>query len=119
MDVSVAGSPTCLAGLRHAVRTSLQQLPDATISADVVDDLVLAVSEAATNAILYGSCTIQPLKVPSRYQVAGWRRRSATGRPASRTAPLTSACGRGLWLIGRLVDESCLAKTRPGTLVLL
>jgi hypothetical protein len=52
MEVSFAGSPTCLAGLRHAVRTSLQQLPDATVSADVVDDLVLAVSEAATNAIL-------------------------------------------------------------------
>jgi anti-sigma regulatory factor (Ser/Thr protein kinase) len=30
----------------------LQQLPGATVSADVVDDLVLAVSEAATNAIL-------------------------------------------------------------------
>jgi len=52
MEVSFAGSPTCLAGLRHAVRTSLQQLPDATVSADVVVALVLAVSEAATNAIL-------------------------------------------------------------------
>jgi hypothetical protein len=41
------------------------------------------------------------------------------GPPCIPHRSLTSACGRALWLIGRLVDESCLAKTRPGTLVLL
>src|SRR5947199_264713 len=51
MEISVAASPSCLAGLRRAVRERLEEAPG-----DVVDDLVLAVSEAATNAILYGSC---------------------------------------------------------------
>jgi hypothetical protein len=46
------GHDGCLAGLRRAVRSSLQALP-AAIPGDVVDDLVLAVKEAATNAILY------------------------------------------------------------------
>jgi hypothetical protein len=37
--------------------------------------------------------------------------------PASHSAPLTSPCGRGRWLIGQLVDELCLARVRSGTLV--
>jgi anti-sigma regulatory factor (Ser/Thr protein kinase) len=110
MDVSLAGSPTCPAGLRHAMRTSLQQLPDATISADVVDDLVLAVSEAATNAILYGSCNLQPVKVTIGVQ-GGWIEATIRdhGRLPSRPASLMSLRGRGLWLIG---STSC-ALPRP------
>jgi anti-sigma regulatory factor (Ser/Thr protein kinase) len=49
----------------------LQELPGATIPADVVDDLVLGVSEAATNAILYASCDAQPVKVTIGVQ-GGW-----------------------------------------------
>ncbi len=54
METSFAGSPSCLAELRRAIRHSLAKMPGA-IPDEVVDDLVLAVSEAATNAILYGS----------------------------------------------------------------
>jgi hypothetical protein len=43
-------------------RSSLQQLP-AALPGDIVDDLVLAVSDATTNAILDGFCNIQPVKV--------------------------------------------------------
>jgi len=70
MELSVAGSPTCLAGLRCAVRSSLQELP-AAIPGEVVDDLVLAVSEAATNAILYRSRDAQPVEVTIRVQGGG------------------------------------------------
>jgi anti-sigma regulatory factor (Ser/Thr protein kinase) len=49
---------------------ALQELP-AAIPGDVVDDLVLAVREAATNAILYGSCDAQPVKMTVRVQ-GGW-----------------------------------------------
>jgi anti-sigma regulatory factor (Ser/Thr protein kinase) len=99
------------------VRTSLQELP-AAIPGEVVDDLVLAVSEAATNAILYGSCDAQPVQVTIGVQ-GGWIQATIRdqGRPPSHTAPLMSLRGRGLWLIGQLVDELRLAKARPGMLV--
>jgi anti-sigma regulatory factor (Ser/Thr protein kinase) len=113
----VAGSPTCLAGLRP-VRSSLQELPGATIPGDVVDDLVLAVSEAATNAILYGSCYAQPVKVTIGVQGGGIEATIRDqGRPPSRTAPLMSLRGRGLWLIGQLVDECTLPRPAQGHLV--
>jgi len=48
----------------------LQELP-AAIPGEVVDDLVLAVSEAATNAILYRSRDAQPVKVTIRVQGGG------------------------------------------------
>ena len=84
----------------------------------VVDDLVLAVSEAVTNVIRYGSCNLQPVKVAVGVQ-GGWIQATIRdqGRPPSRTAPLMSLRGRGLWLIGQLVDELRLAKARPGMLV--
>jgi anti-sigma regulatory factor (Ser/Thr protein kinase) len=120
MEISFAASPSSLARLRRAVRTSLREVPGA-IPSEVVDDLVLAVSEAATNAILYGSGDAQPVTV-TVWVRGGWieatvRDRGCPSTP--RMAPVTSLRGRGLWLIGQLVDELRLAKARPGTLVTL
>lgn len=120
MEISFAASPSCLAGLRRAIRRGLQEVPGA-IPSGVVDDVVLAVSEAATNAILYGSGAAQPVTVTVRVG-GGWIEATIRdrGRPAaSRAAPVMSLRGRGLWLIGQLVDELRLAKARPGTLVTL
>ena len=122
MEISFAGSPSCLAELRRAIRHSLAEVP-AAIPDEVVDDLVLAVSEAATNAILHGSGDAQPVTVTVRVG-GGWVeatiRDRGRGRPcAPRTAAVSSLRGRGLWLIGQLVDELRLAKARPGTLVTL
>jgi len=57
--------------------------------------------QAATNAILYGSCDAQPVQVTIGVQ-GGWIQATIRdqGRPPSRTAPLMSLRGRGLWLIG-------------------
>ncbi len=120
MELSFAGSPSCLSEMRRAVRSGLAQVPVA-IPDEVVDDVVLAVSEAATNAILYGSGDAQPVTVTVRVG-GGWIEATIRdrGRPAApRAAPVTSFHGRGLWLIGQLVDELRLAKARPGTLVTL
>ncbi len=120
METSFAGSPSCLAELRRAIRHSLAKMPGA-IPDEVVDDLVLAVSEAATNAILYGSGDAQPVTVTVRVG-GGWVEATIRdrGRPAApHAAPVMSLRGRGLWLIGQLVDEVRLAKARPGTLVTL
>jgi anti-sigma regulatory factor (Ser/Thr protein kinase) len=120
MEISFAGSPSCLAELRRAIRSSLAEVPGA-IPSEVADDVVLAVSEAAANAILYGSADAQPVTVTVRVG-GGWIEATIRdrGRPsAPRTAPVTGLRGRGLWLIGQLVDELRLAKARPGTLLTL
>jgi anti-sigma regulatory factor (Ser/Thr protein kinase) len=120
MELSLAASPSRLAELRRAVRSGLAKVP-AAIPSEVVDEVVLAVSEAATNAILYGSGDTQPVTVTVRVG-GGWIEVTIRdrGRPAAPpTAPMTGLRGRGLWLIGQLVDELRLAKARPGTLVTL
>ncbi|HZD73997.1 MAG TPA: ATP-binding protein [Actinomycetota bacterium] len=120
MEISFAASPTCLAGLRRAIRGSLAEAP-AAIPDEVVDDVVLAVSEAATNAVLYGSGDAQPVTVTVRVR-GGWIEATIRdrGRPtAPPTALVTGLRGRGLWLIGQLVDELRIGKARPGTLVTL
>jgi anti-sigma regulatory factor (Ser/Thr protein kinase) len=120
MELSVAGSPSCLAELRRTIRRNLAEAAGA-IPSEVVDDVVLAVSEAAANAILYGSGAAQPVTVTVRVG-GGWIEATIRdqGRPvAPRTAPVMGLGGRGLWLIGQLVDELRLAKARPGTLVTL
>ena len=75
----------CRAGAR-AVRTSLQELP-AAIPGEVVDDLVLAVSEAANDAILCGSCSNQPVKVTVGVQ-GGWIEATIRDRALPHPAPL-------------------------------
>jgi anti-sigma regulatory factor (Ser/Thr protein kinase) len=120
MEISFAGSPTCLAGLRRAIRGSLAEVP-AAIPDEMVDEVVLAISEAAANAILYGSGDAQPVTVTVRVR-GGWIEATVRdrGRPAAPpAAPVAGLHGRGLWLIGQLVDELRLAKARPGTLVTL
>jgi anti-sigma regulatory factor (Ser/Thr protein kinase) len=119
MEISVAASPSRLAGLRHAVRTSLQEAPDA-IPGEVADDVVLAVSEAATNAILHGSADAQPITVTVRVH-GGWIEATIRdrGHPAGPRAAVVPGLGHGLWLMVQLADELRLTKARPGTLVTL
>jgi anti-sigma regulatory factor (Ser/Thr protein kinase) len=47
MRLSIPASPSRLAGLRQAVRAHLRGVSD-----EVTDDVVLAVNEVATNAVL-------------------------------------------------------------------
>jgi anti-sigma regulatory factor (Ser/Thr protein kinase) len=42
---------------------------------EVADDIVVALNEAATNAMLYGSRGRQPIQVLFASPMAGWRRR--------------------------------------------
>ncbi len=90
--------------------------------AELVDAVVLAVSEAATTAILYGSSGTQPVKVTVQVR-GGWIEATIRdwGRAADapRTVPESSLGGRGLWLLAQLADELHLAKAHPGTLVAL
>jgi anti-sigma regulatory factor (Ser/Thr protein kinase) len=107
------------------VRTGLTgRVPD-----DDLDDLILALNEAATNAVLHGSGAGHPVEIVVRLS-GGWAEmivldRGPVQRPPrgwyedseEEQAPVS---GRGLWLMGSLVDEVRLERIHPeGTRVTL
>ena len=121
MEVSVPASPSRLAGLRRAVRADLRGVSD-----EVADDVVLALSEAATNAVLHGSSGGQPIQVVVHVN-DDWVEASVldhgpqppSGFPAESDTDELRAGGRGLWLLRQLVDEVRLERVKLGTRVTL
>jgi anti-sigma regulatory factor (Ser/Thr protein kinase) len=121
MEVSVPASPSRLAGLRQAVRADLRGVSD-----EVAVVVVLALSEAATNAVLYGSSGGQPIQVVVHVS-DDWVEASVLdhgpqpppGLPADGDTDELRAAGRGLWLLRRLVDEVRLERVKLGTRVTL
>jgi serine/threonine-protein kinase RsbW len=121
MELSVPASPFWLAGLRRAARAYLHGVSD-----EVADDVVLALHEVATNAVLYGSGGGQPIQVVVDVN-DGWVEASVldhgpqppAGRPAAADPGELRAGGRGLWLLCRLVDEVRLERVKRGTRVTL
>ena len=128
MELEFPASPAHLGEVRRAVRAGLiGRVPD-----EDLDDLLLALNEATTNAVLHGSGGGR-VEVSVRLS-DGWAEMTVVDRgqerqpaPAWRddevdddgqeAAPAIS--GRGLWLMGRLVDEVRLEYVRPGTRVTL
>ena len=96
------------------------------MSDEVADDIVLALSEAATNAVLYGSSGGQPIQVVVHVS-DGWVEASVLdhgpqpppGLPADSDTDELRAGGRGLWLLRRLMDEVRLERVKLGTRVTL
>jgi anti-sigma regulatory factor (Ser/Thr protein kinase) len=122
MQLTIPPSPAHLAALRHATRASLRD-----VSSEVAEEIVLAVDEAATNAILYGSGAGQPVKVAVDVK-ADWVEATILDHGPAPPPPPRSAGGgpealgthgRGLWLLRRLVDEVRLERVRRGTRVTL
>jgi anti-sigma regulatory factor (Ser/Thr protein kinase) len=121
MELSILASPSRLAELRQAARASLRGVSD-----EVADDVVLALNEAATNAVLYGSSGDQPIQVAIHVN-DDWVEASVldhgsdppAGLPAAADADDLHAGGRGLWLLRRLVDEVRLERVKLGTRVTL
>jgi anti-sigma regulatory factor (Ser/Thr protein kinase) len=121
MEVSVPASPSRLAGLRRAVRADLRGVSD-----EVADDVVLALSEAAANAVLHGSSGGRPIQVLVHVN-DDWVEASVldhgpqppSGFPAESDTDELRAGGRGLWLLRQLVDEVRLERVKLGTRVTL
>ena len=119
MELTISASPFQLAGLRRAARDALGKVPT-----QVADELLLALDEAATNAILYGSGGGDPIQVAVRVGDA-WVEASVLDhgpaeppRPGS-TTDRRSGGGWGLWLLRCLVDEVRLERVEGGTRVTL
>ena len=121
MELSVPASPPRLPGLRQAARADLRGVSD-----EVADEVVLALNEVATNAVLHGSSGGQPIQVVVHVD-DNWIEASVLdhgpqpppGVSAESDTHELRAGGRGLWLLGRLVDEVRIERVRLGTRVTL
>ncbi len=121
MELSLPPSPVHLAGLRRAARACL-----GGVASEAADDVVLALNEAATNAILYGSSGGQPVQVVVHVNddvieasVLDHGPDLPTQPPTEADTDALAARGRGLWLLRRLVDEVRLERVQLGTRVTL
>jgi serine/threonine-protein kinase RsbW len=121
MELSLPASPAYLAGLRRAVRARLRG-----VASEAAEDVILALNEAATNAILYGSGGGQPVQVVVHVNddmvevsVLDHGPDLPAQPPADAGLDRLAVRGRGLWLLGRLVDEVRLERVRHGTRVTL
>jgi len=119
VELTISASPFELAGLRRAARDALRE-----VLTQVADEMLLAVDEAATNAILYGSGGGDPVEVAVRVR-DGWVEATVLDhgptkppRPLSTTDRLSGG-GWGLWLLCCLVDEVRLERVELGTRVTL
>jgi anti-sigma regulatory factor (Ser/Thr protein kinase) len=119
VELTISASPFELAGLRRAARDALGEVPT-----QVADDMLLALDEAATNAILHGSGGGDPIQVAVRVRDA-WVEASVLDHgPAKPPRPLSttdrrSGGGWGLWLLRCLVDEVRFERVEGGTRVTL
>jgi anti-sigma regulatory factor (Ser/Thr protein kinase) len=93
------------------------------VPSEVAEEVVLAVDEAATNAILYGSGEGQPVEVAVEVK-ADWVEATILDHGPAQPPPPRLAGddpealgthGRGLWLLRGLVDEVRLERVRRGT----
>jgi anti-sigma regulatory factor (Ser/Thr protein kinase) len=94
------------------------------VPTEVADEILLALDEAATNAILHGSDGGDPVEVAVRVGDA-WVEATVLDhgpteppRPRSATDRLSGG-GWGLWLLRCLVDEVRLERVEGGTRVTL
>src|SRR5215207_3738470 len=119
MELTISASPFELASLRRAARDALGELPT-----QIADELLLALDEAATNAILHGSGGGDPIQVAVRVRDT-WVEASVLDHgPTEPPRPLSSTDrfsggGWGLWLLCCLVDEVRFARVEDGTRVTL
>jgi anti-sigma regulatory factor (Ser/Thr protein kinase) len=96
------------------------------VASDAADDVVLALNEVATNAILYGSRGGQPVEVVVHVNddvievsVLDYGPDLPAQPPTEADMDTLGVRGRGLWLLRRLVDEVRLERVRLGTRVTL
>ena len=119
MELTISASPFELAGLRRAARDALREVPT-----QVADEMLLALDEAATNAILHGSDGGDPIQVAIRVRDAWVEATVLDHGPATPPRPVSttdrlSGGGWGLWLLRCLVDEVRLERVERGTRVTL
>jgi anti-sigma regulatory factor (Ser/Thr protein kinase) len=96
------------------------------VAGEAAADVVLALHEAASNAVLHASGSGQPIEVVLQVteqcieaSVLDQGPDLPAQPPADLDAAELSAHGRGLWLLRGLVDEVRIERVRRGTRVTL
>ena len=116
MDLTISAAPAQLAGLRQVARHALREVPP-----QIAEELVLALDEAATNAILYGSRGGDRSRWPSGSETAGSRppwwttaqpSHPTPHRPPTGSTATAAGCGcltawstRCVWTMSRAAHE--------------
>jgi anti-sigma regulatory factor (Ser/Thr protein kinase) len=119
MELTIPAAPAQLAGLRQAARHALRE-----VLPQIAEELVLALDEAATNAILYGSRGGDPVQV-AVWVRGDWVEATVVDHGPAQppqpppTSDRLSSRGRGLWLLDCLVDEVRVERAKLGTRVTL
>ena len=114
---TVPARPGVLSGLRRELRGWLQT---AGVSGDDTDDILVAVGEALTNAIEHGHNNDGgPIDMSAEYR--GGRHVFTVGDHGNWKVPVDShgSRGRGLTMMGQLMDEVEITQRDSGTLVTL
>jgi anti-sigma regulatory factor (Ser/Thr protein kinase) len=119
VELTISASPFELAGLRRAARDALREVPT-----QVADEMLLALDEAATNAILYGWGGGDPVEVAVRVRDAWVEATVLDHGPTKPPQPLSTTDrlrggGWGLWSLCCLIDEVRLERVELGTRVTL
>ena len=115
--VVLAATPINVTTSRHDLARWLQKL---ALTADQRDEILLAVSEAVTNAIEHGSGCDESKRVSIRASVRD-RAVTATVKDTGRWIPVDHASaarkhrGRGLILIREFADKVDIVRTAEGT----
>jgi anti-sigma regulatory factor (Ser/Thr protein kinase) len=115
--VVLAATPISVTTSRHDLARWLQAL---ALTADQRDEILLAVSEAVTNAIEHGSGCDESKRVSIRASVRGHAVTATvkdTGRwiPVDHVSATRKHRGRGLLLIRELADNVDIVSTIDGT----
>lgn len=96
---SFTETPDSVAGARGFVSEALTGLP-----VDLVDDVVIMISELATNAVVHARSAFEVQVARGDQLVRVEVRDRGPGLPTLRSAPLNAAHGRGLHLVEQLSD---------------
>ena len=117
MNLTLPPTSSALPDLRRSVAQTLGDL-----NQEVVDDVLLALDEAVSNAIRHGSRGGEQVQVTVESDDEWVEMTVRDGGPTPRLPhlpaeppPVLQTGGRGLWLILQLVDEVRLQRIEDGT----
>ena len=117
MNLTLPPTSSSLPDLRRSVAQTLGDL-----NQEVVDDVLLALDEAVSNAIRHGSRGGEQVQVTVESDDEWVEMTVRDGGPTPRLPhlpagppPVLQTGGRGLWLILQLVDEVRLQRIEDGT----
>ncbi len=123
LEFAVPSQPNMISDIRHRVCRFARAL---SFTPEELDDIAVAVGEAATNAVKYGRDGSESPLIRVRLEAAGGAFRVLVSDTGPGFDPATvcppgfedlKECGRGIFCMASLMDELAFHKLDPGTCV--